>query len=300
VAPEKVEVEVGERKLMLSNLDKILYPETGFTKAQVIDYYVRIAPTMLAHIRDRGITLIRFPDGVDGNSFFSKRCVDWRPDWLPAEVGPGHSDGRAIEYCCLNEVAALAWTANLAALEIHSPMARVGDIESPTMVVFDLDPGPGTSIVECCQVALDIRAVLDTLDLSAVAKTSGSKGMQLYVPLNTPHTHQHASSFAKALAQLLEKQAPDRVVSNMAKKLRAKKIFIDWSQNSRHKTTVAPYSMRAKPAPTVSAPISWDEVAQGADGEMLSFGPLDVLARVEQDGDLFAAAATVKQELPGS
>lgn len=294
----RLQVRVGERELSLSNLDKVLYPAVGFTKAQVIDYYVRIAPVMLTHVARRAVTLVRWPDGVDEQSFFSKNCVDHRPDWVEVALGPGRNAGSGIRYCCLNEVAALAWTANLAALEIHSPMALAIDIETPTMVVFDLDPGPPASITEACQVALDIRDVLEALGLESYAKTSGSKGMQLYVPLNTPATHKAASAFARAVAQLLEKQHPDRVVSRMTKAIRGGKIFIDWSQNSRHKTTIAPYSLRARDEPTVSAPISWDEVNDGAEGAPLVFVASDVLARVELHGDLFGPTANLAQELP--
>ena len=290
-------VEVGGRRLRVSNLDKVLYPAVGFTKAEVIDYYVRIAPAMLTHLADRGVTFRRFPDGVDGGSFFEKRCASHRPDWLRVARGPGDRAG-GIDYCVLDEVASLAWAANLAALELHAPMARAGDIESPTMVVFDLDPGAPATITECAQVAGDIRSLLDDLGLSAFAKTSGGKGMQLYVPLNTPHTHDHASSFALAVAQLLEQRAPDRVVSDMAKELRKGKVLIDWSQNSRHKTTICAYSLRAQPHPTVSTPITWDEVAAAADGAPLSFEAADVLDRVEELGDLFAETATLEQTLP--
>lgn len=293
----EIEVEVGERKLRLTNLEKVLYPDEGFTKAQVIDYFVRIAPVMLPHIEDRGITMRRYPDGVDADSFFNKRCPDWKPDWMQAVRGPGESSG-AIEYCQLSEVAALAWSANLAALEIHSPMARARDIEAPTMVVYDLDPGEGTSITECCGIALVLRDLLATVDLQAWAKTSGSKGMQLYVPLNTPHEHGHASSFARATGQLLERDLPDQVTTTMAKAKRTGKIFIDWSQNSRHKTTIAPYSLRARSRPTVSTPISWDEVAAGAEGAPLVFTAADVLARVDDVGDLFVDTITLEQRLP--
>jgi bifunctional non-homologous end joining protein LigD len=293
----RTHVEVGERSLTLSNLDKVLYPAVGFTKAQVIDYYVRVAPVMLTHVAGRGVTLRRWPNGVDGQSFFEKRCPKHRPDWVDTAPGPGDRGG-PIGYCCLDEVAALAWSANLAALEIHAPMARASDIESPTMVVFDLDPGEPATIVECGRIALDIREVLGHLGLEAFAKTSGSKGMQLYVPLNTPHTHEHASSFALAVAQLLEKQQPDNVVSNMSKAVRPGKVFVDWSQNSRHKTTIAPYSLRAKPTPTVSTPVTWDEVSDCADGEALSFETDAVLARVAELGDLFAPTATLEQHLP--
>ncbi|MDH3708129.1 MAG: non-homologous end-joining DNA ligase, partial [Acidimicrobiia bacterium] len=279
------------------NLDKVLYPLVGFTKSQVIHYYVEIAPAMLPHVEGRGVTLRRWPDGVGADSFFEKRCPSHRPAWLGTCSGPGDRGG-AIDYCCLDEVAALAWAANMAALEIHAPMARGVDLEAPTMVVFDLDPGEPATIVECCQVALDVAEVLETVGLQSWPKTSGSKGMQLYVPLNTPHTHDHTGSFAHAVAQLLEKQHPDRVLSVMTKKLRKGKVFIDWSQNTRHKTTIAPYSLRGRDRPTVSTPISWDEVADGADGEPLVFEADEVLARVDELGDLFEPTATLEQQLP--
>jgi bifunctional non-homologous end joining protein LigD len=294
---EPTVVEVDGHRLKLSNLDKVLYPETGFTKAEIIDYYVRVAPTMLTHIAERAITLRRFPNGVDGKSFFEKRCPSHRPDWVKVALGPGDRKG-GIEYCELGDAASLAWAANLAALELHAPMARASDIESPTMVVFDLDPGAPAAMAECAQVGLAIRDLLASLDLVVLPKTSGSKGLQLYVPLNTTHTHEHASSFAHAVAQMLEKERPKQVVSNMAKDIRKGKIFIDWSQNSRHKTTIGAYSLRARPHPTVSTPVTWDEVAEAADGAPLSFEAGEVLQRIEQHGDLFEAAATLKQKLP--
>lgn len=296
-ASERTTVEIDGRRLTVSSLTKVLYPLVGFTKADVIDYYVRIAPAMLPHLRDRAITLRRWPDGVSGESFFEKRCPSHRPQWVEIARGPGDRGG-TIDYCCFNEVASLAWSANLAALEIHAPMARRDDIESPQMVVFDLDPGAPATIVECCAVALEIREVLDAVGLEAVAKTSGSKGMQLYVPLNTPHSHEHASSFALAVAQLLEKRMPQLVVSVMAKAARGGKIFIDWSQNSRHKTTIAPYSLRGKDRPTVSTPLTWAEVEHGAGGEPLEFDAAEVLERVGRSGDLFATTQTLEQRLP--
>ena len=297
---ERVEqsVEIGGHRLKVSNLDKVLYPEAGFTKGEVIDYYVRIAPVMLPHIADRGVTLRRFPDGVDGESFFEKRCPSHRPDWVGTFEGPGDRGG-SIGYCALDSPAALAWSANLAALELHAPMARGEDIDSPTMCVFDLDPGPGTGIAQCAEVALDIRSVLERLAaLECLAKTSGSKGLQLYVPLNTPHTHDHCSSFALAVAQVLEKHHADRVTSVMKKAARPGKVFIDWSQNSRHKTTAAAYTLRARPRPTVSTPVTWDEVDAAASGAPLSFEAPEVLARVESLGDLFEPAARMEQSLP--
>lgn len=297
MASAKVQVDVGDRTLSVSSLTKVLYPEVGFTKADVIDYYVRIAPVLLPHLCDRGITFRRFPDGVDGSSFFEKRCPGHRPEWVEAVDGPGDGGG-TIGYCQLSEVAALAWSANLAALELHAPMARAADLESPTMVVFDLDPGPGTGMTECAEVGLWIRDILACIGLTCHAKTSGSKGLQVYVPLNTPHDHEHASSFALAVAQVLEKANPDRIVTTQAKVARTGKVLIDWSQNSRHKTTICVYSLRARPRPTVSTPVMWDEVTAAADGEPLTFEAADVLQRVDELGDLFAATLTGEQSLP--
>ncbi len=295
--PEVVWTEIAGRKVRLTNLSKVLYPLVGFTKAQVVEYYARVAPVLVDHIADRGVTFKRWPDGVTGDAFFNKRCPDHRPEWVGTCLGPGDRRG-GIQYCQLSDVASIVWAANLAALEIHAPMARGDDIESPTMLVFDLDPGAPATIVECARVALRIRETLDLLGLDAWPKTSGSKGMQLYVPLNTPHTHEHASEFALAVAQLMEKQHPKEVTSIMAKKERPGKIFIDWSQNSRHKTTIAPYSLRGKERPTVSTPLTWDEVADGADGEPLYFESDDVLDRVERLGDLFEPTVTLEQQLP--
>jgi bifunctional non-homologous end joining protein LigD len=290
-------VEVEGHRLTLSNLAKVLYPATGTTKAEVIDYYARVAPVMVPHLEDRGVTLRRFPDGVEGGSFFEKRCPGHRPRWMRTISGPGDRTG-PIGYCCLDSAAALVWAANMAALEIHAPMAR-SDIETPTMVVFDLDPGEPADIVSCADVALDVRHVLDGLGLVGMPKTSGSKGMQIYVPLNTPGvTHEAASGFAQAIAQLLERARPGDVVSNMNKALRRNKVFVDWSQNSRHKTTIAPYSLRARPRPTASTPLTWDEVEACAGGTRIAFEAEDVLDRLEDHGDLFAETLTLRQRLP--
>lgn len=299
MGPLEVEVEVGARRLKLTNLQKVIYPKSGFTKARVIDYYVRIAPVILTHIADRGVTFRRFPDGVAGESFFNKRAPDWRPDWLTAVRGPGQRDG-PIDYCQLDEVAAVAWAANLAAIELHAPMARSNDIESPTMVVFDLDPGEGTSIVECAHVALLLRSVLEYLGLNAWPKTSGSKGIQLYVPLNAPHSHAHASAFARATGQMIEREHARLVTTKMGKQNRVNKVLIDWSQNSRHKTTIAPYSLRAMAKPTVSTPITWAEVHDIEGGERLSFEASEVLDRVASMGDAFAETTTLVQHLPNT
>ena len=290
-------VELEGVRLRVSNLGKVLYPDVGFTKAEVIDYYARVAPVMLPHVASRGVTLRRYPDGVDGQSFFEKRCPGHRPAFIGTYPGPGDRVG-GIDYCRLDSLPALAWAANMAALEIHAPMATGDDIESPQLCVFDLDPGPPATIIECARIGLAIREVLAGIGLDAVVKTSGSKGLQLYVPLNRPHTHDHTSAFAHAVAQVLEKHRPDEVLSVMTKALRGGKVFIDWSQNSRHKTTVAAYSLRARPTPTVSTPVSWDEVSDAADGGALSFTAGDVLTRVQTLGDLFAPAAELQQELP--
>jgi bifunctional non-homologous end joining protein LigD len=291
-------VEVEGRHLSLSNLDKVLYPEAGFTKAEVIDYYLRVAPVMVPHLAGRALTLRRWPDGVDRQGFFEKRCPKHRPDWMPVAPGPGDRNG-TIDYCELDETAALVWAANMAAIELHAPMALAVDIETPRAVVFDLDPGAPAAIPECASIALEIRDVLASVDLAAWPKTSGSKGLQLYVPVNGRCTHEQAGQFALAVAQVVEKSRPQDVVTVMTKAQRHRKVFIDWSQNSRHKTTIAVYSLRARPQPTVSTPVSWDEVEAAADGEdPLVFEAGDVLARVATRGDLFAPVLTEVQSLP--
>jgi bifunctional non-homologous end joining protein LigD len=295
-------VAVDGRQLSLSNLNKVMYPAAGdapaVTKAEVIDYYARIAPTMLPHLAGRCITLLRFPDGADKKGFFEKRCPKHRPEWVGTALGPGDHDG-AIGYCRFDEPAGLVWSANMAALELHVPMALADDLESPRAVVFDFDPGEPATIVECCQIALLARDVLAAVGLEGWAKTSGSKGLQMYVPLNTPCTHDAAGQFSLAVGQLLEKQHPKRVTTTMAKAVRPGKIFVDWSQNVRHKTTIGVYSMRARVRPWVSTPIDWDEVEAGAGGSIdLRFEIDDVLQRVGERGDLFAPVLTVEQKLP--
>jgi bifunctional non-homologous end joining protein LigD len=293
----KLAVEVGGRSLSLSNLDKVLYP-SGFTKAQVIDYYARIAPVALPHLANRCLTFRRFPNGTDTAGFFEKRCPQHRPRWVAASPGPGDRDG-VIEYCRLDEPAALVWAANMAAIELHAPMAHADDIESPSAVVFDFDPGAPAAMRECCEVALGVREVLESVGLAGWCKTSGSKGLQLYVPLNSPSTHDDAASFALAVGQVLERQGPERITTTMAKAVRPGKVFVDWSQNARHKTTIAPYSLRARPEPTVSTPVTWAEVEQAAAGAIeLRFTAAEVLARVEEIGDAFEPVLTLVQSLP--
>ncbi|MBA2624745.1 MAG: ATP-dependent DNA ligase [Acidimicrobiia bacterium] len=294
-----MEVTVEGRTLALSNLGKVLYPADGFTKAEVIDYYAKIAPAILPHLGDRAVTLRRFPNGPSGTSFYEKNCPKHRPEWL--RTAPVQGEDGLIDFCRIDSVAALTWVANLAALELHTPMARAEDPDAPTMVVFDLDPGPPAGLVECAEVALLIRHVLDDLGLDCLVKTSGSKGMQLYLPLNTPTTHGRTAGFSRTVAQALESSDPKRVISVQTKRLRKGKVLVDWSQNSRHKTTVCVYSLRAQDQPTVSAPITWaeiEEVVAERDPSTLRFTAPDVLDRVERLGDLFAPAAALRQELP--
>lgn len=302
---ERTTVTVAGRELSLSNLDKVLYPAAGTTKAAVIDYYVQVAPVLLGHLRGRPLTMLRFPDGVDGNRFFEKRCPGHRPDWVATVAlggeGSGRRSGKRVEHCDIRDLPALVWVANLASLELHTSLARAPATEQPTMVVFDLDPGAPAGMVACCRVALRLREVFDRLRLEARAKTSGSKGLQVYVPVNTPVTYDQTRTFALAVAQLLERAHADLVLTSMNKELRRGKVFIDWSQNSLTKTTVCVYSLRARSRPTVSTPVTWDEVADAAaadGGDPLRFEADQVLARIDAHGDLFAATLDVEQQLP--
>ncbi len=299
--PKRVEVEVAGRSLSLSNLDKVLYPAAGFTKGHVIDYYTRVAPAVLPHLRDRPLTLKRYPNGVDGGHFYEKQCPSHRPDWVQTAAVPIRTNGRVIDFCLAQDLPTLVWLANLADLELHTSLARAADVRSPTILAFDLDPGPPATIVECAEVALRLREVFQHLGLEAFPKTSGSKGMQIYLPLNTPTTYDRTKPFALAIAQLLERRHPKLVVSDMSKVRRAGKVFVDWSQNDEHKTTVCVYSLRAKDRPTVSTPLLWDEVEgvlDSRDPEELEFTSDDVLARVAEHGDLFAPVEELEQRLP--
>jgi bifunctional non-homologous end joining protein LigD len=301
VAAKRVEVQIDGRTLSLSNLDKVLYPEAGFTKGHVIDYYTRVAPALLPHLRGRPLTLKRYPNGVDGGHFYEKQCPGHRPDWVRTATVYSRHNRRDIDYCLAEDLPTLVWLANLADLELHTSLALAADVKAPTTLAFDLDPGPPATIVECAQVALELREVFDHLGMAAFPKTSGSKGMQVYVPLNTPTSYDETKTFALALAQLLERRRPELVVSEMKKSLRAGKVLVDWSQNDEHKTTVCVYSLRAMPRPTVSTPLRWEEVEaalESGDPAALSFASDDVLARVEEDGDLFAGVHELRQELP--
>ncbi len=291
----------------MSNLDKVLYPATGTTKAAVIDYYVRVAPLVLPHLRDRPITLKRYPDGVAGDFFYEKNCPSHRPSWIRTEriatSGSRRRDGSgdSIEFCVDDDLASLVWIANLASIEVHPYLHCAGDPDRPTMVVFDLDPGGPADLVTCAEIGLRLREALAPLGLRSVVKTSGGKGLQVYVPLNVPVTYARTTPFARAVAQLLERRHPDRVTSNMRKDLRHGRVLIDWSQNNRHKTTVGVYSLRARERPTVSTPVTWDEVEDAAaSGEphLLTFELDEVLRRASERGDLFAGAVEWQQELP--
>jgi bifunctional non-homologous end joining protein LigD len=287
---ETVTVDVDGRHLTLSNLGKVLYPEAGFTKGEIIDYYSRIAPILLPHLADRPLTVKRYPNGVDASFFFEKNAPRGTPSWvrtanLPA---PGSTMNRdTIDYTVVEDLPTLVWLANLAALELHVPQWKVprrARKPRTDLIVFDLDPGPPATIAECCEVAVRLRAALEQDGLHPIAKTSGSKGMQVSAPVqvNDPDL---TSEYAHWVARQLERELPDLVVSRMAKSLRPRKIFVDWSQNNTAKTTVAPYSLRAKSTPTVSTPLTWDEVEQGGH---ISFTADEVLDRVEAHGDLFA------------
>jgi bifunctional non-homologous end joining protein LigD len=301
-ASSTLTVEVEGKHLSLSNLDKVLYPEAGFTKGQVIGYYQQIAPTLLPHLARRPLTLKRYPDGVDKHFFYEKHCPRHRPDWVEvADIWSGRNKA-TIPFCVAGDLATLVWVANLASLELHTSLSRADDIDRPTMMVFDLDPGPPATVVECCRIGLRLRDLFDQMGLVSVVKTSGSKGLQVYVPLNTEVRYDRGTKdFALTVAQLLEKRFPGEVVSSMKKELRPGKVLIDWSQNDEHKTTVCVYSLRARSRPTVSAPVTWDEVeacAESGDPATLVFEAGDVVARVAELGDLFAPLNQLEQALP--
>ncbi|HXN38164.1 MAG TPA: DNA ligase D [Solirubrobacteraceae bacterium] len=299
-APRKAEATVAGRKLSLSNLDKLMYPKARFTKRDLIEYYAAIAPVLLPQLRDRALTVTRWPDGVDGKSFFQKQAPAHRPEWVATAAIPAGS--KTIDYTLANDLATLVWLANLAAIELHTPLARADAIEQPTALVFDLDPGAPATIVECCHVALALQGMFENLGLRSFAKTSGSKGLQVYLPLNRDDvTFAHTKPFAKAVAELLEDAEPDLVVSRMTKARRTGKVLIDWSQNDANKTTVCVYSLRATQRPTVSTPVSWEEVSatlESGDPKQLSFEAGAVLERAAERGDLFAPVLSLVQELP--
>jgi bifunctional non-homologous end joining protein LigD len=294
-------IEVQGKQLKLSNLEKVLYPATGFTKQQVIDYYVRIAPAMVPHLAGRPLTRKRYPNGVDEEFFYEKNAPQHRPDWV--KTAPIWSEGnrRMVHYILADDLATLVWLANLAAIELHPSLSLAEDITCPTMMVFDLDPGAPANIVQCCQVGLWLREIFEHFKLQSFPKTSGSKGLQIYVPLNTPTKYESTKNFSHALAQLLEHEHRDMVISDMKKQLRTGKVFVDWSQNDEHKTTIGVYSLRAREHPTASTPVTWEEVERALkkkDANLLVFEAKQVVARFEKMGDLFAPTLELKQRLP--
>jgi bifunctional non-homologous end joining protein LigD len=301
---ETRQVEVDGKELRLTNLDKVLYPKPGFTKGEMVDYYAKVAPAIVPHLSGRAVTLRRFPEGVDDldSAFFEKRCPKHRPKWVKTtRVQAGPNAGK-IDFCVCDSLPTLIWMAQLAAIELHPSLSRSRAPKRPTVLAFDLDPGPPADIVDCSRVALRLREVLGQLDLECFAKTSGSKGMQLYIPLNTKTSYEETRPFAQALAQLIAMQTPDEVLAKMGKKTdRSGKVLIDWYQNNERKTTIAVYSLRARERPTVSTPVTWEEVeaaAESGDGSKLVFEAGDVLKRIEQQGDLFAPVLKLEQTLP--
>jgi bifunctional non-homologous end joining protein LigD len=297
------QVEVDGRELKLTNLDKVIYPKAGFSKGEMVDYYARVAPTIVPHLARRALTLRRFPEGVDDldAAFFEKRCPKHRPRWVKTatvEAGPRAGD---IDFCVCEDLPTLVWMAQLAAVELHPSLSLASSPDRPTVLVFDLDPGPPADILDCCRVGLRLRELFEHFELACFPKTSGSKGLQVYVPLNSRTDYDETKPFARAIAQLLEKETPGKVVSKMKKVERKGKVFVDWSQNHRRKTTIAVYSLRARERPTVSTPVTWEEVEEALDREdrnCLVFESEDVLERIERDGDLFAPVLELKQKLP--
>src|SRR5712675_2094006 len=299
--PNRAELIVKDRKIQVSNLNKVLYPKAGFTKGQVIDYYIRVAPVLLPHLKDRPLTMKRYPDGVEGEFFYEKNCPSHRPKWVKTAKVWSEGNNRMMNYCLAQDLPTLVWAANLADLELHTSLSRKKDVARPTMMVFDLDPGAPADIVQCCQVGLWLRDLLTKMKLKAFAKTSGSKGLQVDVPLNTAATYDQTKDLSRSLAQYLEREHGDRVTSNMSKPVRKGKVFVDWSQNDEHKTTVCVYSLRAKEEPTVSTPVTWSEVEncfKKKHAKLLRFRSHQTLARVEKQGDLFESVETLKQKLP--
>ena len=291
---------VGRRDVSISNVGKVLYPEAGFTKGDVVRYYLEIAPFILPHLKDRPLTLKRYPNGVDQLHFYEKMCPSHRPDWVAtARI---KTTNRLIDFCVIDDAATLVWVANLASIELHTLLSRGQDPLRPTFMVFDHDPGEGADLLDCIRVARRFRGILEQLGLRSLAKTSGGKGLHLYVPLNTPVTFEDTKIFSRVVAQLLEKEDPERVTTNMRKDLRKGKVFVDWSQNDRHKSTVCAYSLRARARPTVSTPVAWDELDRALrrdDASSLVFETRDVLKRVDKLGDLFEPVLKLKQRLPG-
>jgi bifunctional non-homologous end joining protein LigD len=297
----KEALRIGNRVLQLSNLDKMFYPASGFTKRDVVEYYRAIAPVLVPHLKDRALTLKRYPDGVEAGFFYEKRCPPHRPDWVKTITMRRKRDGKDIAYCALNDQSSLVWAANLASIELHVSLARGKDVHRPTALVFDLDPDPDLGVIGAARAALWVKEELDELGLESHVKTSGSKGVQLFAPLNSAVTYEDTGPFALAVAGLVQEKRPDDIVTKQSKELRRGRVLIDWSQNADHKTTVAVYSLRAREQPTVSTPVTWDELRRAVraeDPSKLTFLARDLLKRVERRGDLFGPVRTSRQKLP--
>ena len=300
-ASKAVEVKVDGRLLKLTNLDKVLWPEVGFTKGQMIDYYTRVAPALLPHLKDRPLTLKRYPNGVDAEMFYEKNCPAHRPPWIHTAKVWSDGNNRFMYYCLVQDLPSLVWVAQLGTIELHTSLSLYKKLPQPRMMVFDLDPGPPATIVQCCEVAGWLREWFLEHDLQSFCKTSGSKGLQMYVPLNTPVDYEQTKHISKGLAQKFERERPEKVVHVQRKTMREGRVLIDWSQNDEYKTTVNVYSLRARARPTVSTPVTWDEVErcfEAGDPEVLVFDAAQVLQRIESMGDLFEPVLTLKQKLP--
>jgi bifunctional non-homologous end joining protein LigD len=291
-------LDAAGRRLAIRNLDRIVFPRTGTTKAELLDYYVRVGDVMLPHVRDRPLHMHRYPEGVDGPRFWQKQCPQHRPPWVATT--PVYSRGKQanIDYCVVEDLAGVLWAVNIGSIELHTSLHTRAGLHRPTALAFDLDPGEGVDVVGCAEVALWLRDLLAGVGLRAFAKTSGSKGLQVYVPLNTDVTYAQCKPAARAIAETMEAAHPDRVVSRMARALRPGKVLIDWSQNTEHKSMVCAYSVRAKERPTVSTPVTWDEVQHAVaarEPSLLVFEMGEVVQRVGERGDLFAPVLAIEQ-----
>jgi bifunctional non-homologous end joining protein LigD len=293
-------LSIGERELKIAHLDRVVFPETGTTKGELLEYYVRVGDAMLPHLRERLLHMHRYPEGVTGPRFWQKACPDYRPEWMPTAPVWSRDKGANIDYCVVNELAALLWAVNIGSIELHTSLHRRDDLHRPTVLAFDLDPGDGVGLVHCCDVALRLRELLGGVGLQAFPKTSGSKGLQVYVPLNAEVSYSATKPLSRRVAELLEGETPAAVVSRMAKALRPGRVLVDWSQNTEHKSMVCVYSVRARHRPTVSTPLSWDEVEAAVDrgdAATLAFEMGDVLERIDAHGDLFEPVLAMRQEL---
>jgi len=294
-------VKIGKITVKLSNLEKVLYPEVGFTKGQVIEYYLKMSGIIVPHVKNRPLTLKRYPNGVDGMMFYEKRCPPHAPPWIKTVTVTSRREDGKLTYCVIDSPAALVWVANLASLELHTLLFTGAKLYQPTWMVFDLDPGPPAEILDCIPIAFKLRDLLAKIGLQCFVKTSGGKGLHMWVPLNTTVTFDQTKGFSNAIARMMEHDDPDHVVSNMKKELRKGKIFIDWSQNDEHKTTASAYTLRARNEPTVSTPVTWDELTAAQkkkNPDKLKFLAGDVIKRVDKVGDLFEPVLKLKQKLP--